>query len=499
MEKTEPWLVLEDVVKAFDDFRLGPLNWELFSGEVHMIIGENGSGKSTLMKLLAGWFSPTSGQIRIEGTPVSFKAIKDAYDRGIFYLHQEFQCFENLMVAENLFLGNLPALGRFSLFYNRNKILFKSREAFKELGITLNERSLIGELNYAERQLVSAVRGYLSPAKIVIFDEPSSVMSPAEREILFDIVRRLKEQGRIIIYISHRLDEISRIGDRVSVMDKGRLMVTQACETMDQNRLIRIMTGQVHKDRYPRLATIKKKIILSVNDLQYTPILKGINFDLREGEILGITGLMGSGRTLLANCLFGVVTPSGGSITIDGKEVRFLHPVEAMTEGISLIPEDRQKNGIFSRMDLLHNMTSASLERYRNLFFLDEAFMDEITRSYVDIMRINPGKSNDIIDQYSGGNQQKVMVSKWLMSRTKIYIMDEPTRGIDHASRLDIYNTMNDLTAKGAGIILISSEIEETLGMADRILVLSNGVIVSEMTREEATKERIIEAATSEI
>jgi len=478
---------------------LGPLNWDLQSGEVHMIVGENGSGKSTLMKLLAGWFSPTSGRILIEGKPVKFKAIKDAYDRGIFYLHQEFQCFENLMVAENLFLGNLPSLGRFSLFYNRNKILYKSREAFKELGITLSERALIGELNYAERQLVSAVRGYLSPAKIIIFDEPSSVMSPAEREILFDIVRRLKAQGRIIVYISHRLDEISRIGDRLSVMDKGRLVVTQECAAIDQNRLIRIMTGQVHKDRYPRLATKRNKIVLSVNDLQYSPILKGINFDLREGEILGITGLMGSGRTLLANCLFGVVTPTGGSITIEGKEVSFQHPVEAMSEGISLIPEDRMKNGIFSRMDLLHNMTSASLDRYRHLFFLDETFMDEITRSYVDIMRINPGKSNDIIDQYSGGNQQKVMVSKWLMSRTKIYIMDEPTRGIDHASRVDIYNTMNDLTAKGAGIILISSEIEETMGMADRILVLANGVISQEMTREEATKEGIIAAATAEI
>ncbi len=499
MSQYEPWLELVNIEKQFDGFGLGPVNLSLSSGEVHMVVGENGSGKSTLMKLIAGWFPPDEGQLLLEGTPVRFKDIRDAYKQGVFYLHQEFQCFENLSVAENLFLGNLPSLSRCPLFYNRNEIFHRGRETFNELGISLSAQTLIRNLNYAERQLVSAVRGYLSPAKVVIFDEPSSVMSPAEREILFDIVTRLKKQGRIILYISHRLDEITRIGDRVSVMDKGKLLIPQDCRRIDQNRLVRMMTGQVHKERYPRLATKKKNVILSVDDLKYEPILKGVSFDLREGEILGITGLMGSGRTLLANCLFGIVPPSGGRIAVDGEDVRFRHPEDAMARGISLIPEDRVKNGIFTKMDLLRNMTSASLDRFKNLFYLDETFMDEMTRSYVDIMKINPGKCNDIIGGYSGGNQQKVMVSKWLMSRTKIYIMDEPTRGIDQASRVDIYNTMNDLTSKGAGIILISSEIEETLGMSDRILVLSNGVISREMTREEASKEVIIEAATLEI
>ena len=393
MGYTDSWFELENVEKNFDGFDLGPVNLTLKSGEVHMIVGENGSGKSTLMKLIAGWFPPDRGRILIQGKPVAFKNIKDAYDQGIFYLHQEFQCFENLSVAENLFLGHLPSLGKFSLFFNRNEIFHRSREAFRELGISLKAQTLIADLNYAERQLVSAVRGYLSNAKIVIFDEPSSVMSPTEREILFGIVSKLKAQGRIILYISHRLDEITRIGDRVSVMDKGKLLIPQDCSSVDQNRLIRMMTGQVHKERYPRLATKKKNVILTVDDLKYDPILKGVNFDLREGEILGITGLMGSGRTLLANCLFGIATPTGGRIAVEGKDVSFRHPVDAMAQGISLIPEDRMKNGIFTRMDLLRNMTSASLDRFKNMFYLDETFMDEMTRRLCGYHENQPGEN----------------------------------------------------------------------------------------------------------
>ena len=494
--RPSPLIRLENVCKEFDGFYLDSVSIDLYPGEVHILVGENGSGKSTLMKLLAGWFPPESGTFFLKGKPARFRNLHDARKMGILYLHQEIQCFENLSVAENVFFGLMPRLWGIPQLYDSNRLLSDCGKVFRELGITILPDQILSRLGFAERQLVAAATGYVNNSEIVIFDEPSSAMSVPEREILFDIIARLKARGTAIFYISHRLDEISRVGDRVSVMQKGRITGTIVCSDVDQDGLVRLMTGDVLKKRYPRLPSKRGRVVLSVQDLKFDPILKGVSFDLRQGEILGITGLMGSGRTLLANCLFGVTTPSGGEVVVRGRPVKFNHPGDAMENGISLIPEDRIKNGIFDKHSLQRNMTSATLRRFLNRFFLDIPFMNELTREYVKIMKIVPGRQNDVIRNYSGGNQQKIMLSKWLMNRSMIYIMDEPTRGIDAASKIDIYNTMNDLVAKGAAIILISSEIEETLGMSDRILVLAGGRIAREMTWEEATKENILAAAT---
>ena len=493
-----PLLELKNIRKAFKDFRLEEVDLHLNSGEVHVLVGENGSGKSTLMKLVSGWFPTDGGAVLYKGEPVRFRTIHEAQKRGILYLHQDVQSFDNLSVAENVFFGRLPRLWGVRSFVNLDRVLADCRAVFGELGVPIDPRAPLGSLGYAERQLVAAVHGYVSEAELIVFDEPSSAMGEPDRAILFDIVSRLKHRGVGIFYVSHRMDEIRRVGDRVTVIHQGRVRATEACGDVDRMTLLRLMTGEVNRERYPRIGGKRGPVVMDVRGITKEPILKGVDFRLRRGEILGITGLMGSGRTLLANCLFGVVRPTGGRIEVNGEETSFGHPGEAMSSGISLIPEDRAENGIFHRHDLILNITSATLRRFKQRGILDDSYMRELTREYVREMRINPGNESDIMNTYSGGNQQKVMVSRWLMNRSKIYIMDEPTRGIDAASKVDIYNAMNDMVDKGASIILISSEIEEILGMSDRILVLAGGRIAAEMSREEASKEKILEYATDD-
>ena len=493
-----PILELIDISKEFDGFILDSISIDLLPGEVHILVGENGSGKSTLMKLIAGWFKPETGKIIYKQQETSFKNIHEAHKNGILYLHQEIQCFGNLSVAENVYFENLPRLWGQSKLFDTYRLFSDCSKVFRELNIDIKPELPFYKLGYAERQIIFAVKGYITDADVVIFDEPSSAMSQPEREILFEIISRLKKRNTAIFYISHRLDEIERIGDRVTVMQRGTIIGNSRSEDVNQNSLVKMMTGEVQKNRYPRLPSRKGQTVLEVRNLRFKHILKGVTFELHEGEILGITGLMGSGRTLLANCLFGETSPTSGEIRVRGQKIDFKHPLDAMKFGISLIPEDRVENGVFGKHNLLWNITSATLRRFLHRFYLDVPIMNQLSSEYVKILKIRPGKLNDLIKNYSGGNQQKTMISKWLLNRSRIYIMDEPTRGIDAATKIDIYNVMNDLVAKGAAIILISSEIEETIGMSDRILVLSGGCISKEFNWEEATKENILAAATLE-
>ncbi len=488
---------LVDVTKIFPGFALFDMSIDVRAGEAHVIVGENGSGKSSMMKLLAGWFPPDAGKVFVRDNQVGFRSMHEGQSAGVFYLHQDVQTCENLSVAENVFLGRLPT-GRFSILFDRPRMIRECGAVFQRLGIDFAVETPVASLGYAERQLVAAVRAFVSDSEIVIFDEPTSAMNDGEREILFRIVDELKRDGRAIFYISHRLDEIRRVGDRVTVIHKGRIVTTEACDRIDHEALVKMMTAEVRSDRYPRLEQTVGPTVLSVRNLTKDPILKGVSFDLRRGEILGITGLMGSGRTLLASCLFGLAKPVGGSIEINGRAVEINTPWDAMAAGISLIPEDRVENGIFRRHNLVHNVTTATLNRFLRRFFLDERYMEELTLEYAEELTIKPGNPGDVMETYSGGNQQKVLVARWLMNRSHIYIMDEPTRGIDVAARVDIYNAMNDLTTKGAAVILISSEIEEILGMSNRVLVLEGGRIAAEFPWRDASKERILEYATGD-
>jgi ribose transport system ATP-binding protein len=325
----------------------------------------------------------------------------------------------------------------------------------------------------------------VSEAKVIILDEPTATMSEKERKIFFEMLKRMRKKCRGIFYISHRMDEISTVGDRVTVLHHGRVVGTSETRAIGKEELVRLMSGNILKERYPRLDIKKEETVFSVERLEMKPILRNVSFELKKGEILGITGLMGSGRTCLASCLFGVIEPTGGKILIDRKQVKIRHPLDALKLGIALIPEDRDQNAIFHRLSLAANATIASLERFRRGLNLDEQIMGQLVQSYANQLSILPGGLDDLLFTYSGGNQQKVMI-------------DEPTRGVDITARVDIYNAIIDLVSKGAAVILISSDIEEILGMCDRTLVLSGGEIVCDLPREEASKSLILDYATNE-
>ncbi len=474
------------------DFALSRINLDVLPGEVHVIVGENGSGKSVIMKTITGLFPPDSGEIRLDGSPVRFASIHEARSAGVLYQHQDLQLFDNMSVADNVCL---ESMGR---TYSQMHSLMRCREIFDELDVGLQPSALLGTLGYAEKQLVAVIKTLATPARVVILDEPSSAMSESEREVLFRIVRALRTRGTGVFYISHRLDEIREIGDRVSVIHRGHRVATSPVHDVSRTSLVRLMTGRSHHHRYPRTEVKPGPVVLSVRHLRSDPVLSDVSFDLHKGEIIGITGLMGSGRTRLAHCLIGEQPVEAGTVTIRGRVTRITTPGEALAHGLVLVPEDRIHDALFARFDLTANVTISSLSRFRTRYGLDLPTIRDLVRDYAERLAINPGLPDDIIGEYSGGNQQKAIVARAFMNRGTIYLLDEPTRGVDVAAKVDIYNAMNDLVAKGASIILFSSEIDEILGMADRIMVLAKGRIAGEMSHAEATKEAILNLATDD-
>ncbi len=492
-------LRLQGISKNFDnEFLLDNVDLELLRGEVHIIIGENGSGKSALMKIVSGLYRRDAGSILYGDREIEFDSFHESRVEGIFYQHQDNQLFSNLSVAENVYFDRLARRRNLLSLFDRAQLQYRCGQLFEELGIGLSPAELVRRLGYAERQLLSAVKAYVSEAKIIIFDEPTAAMSEFERQIFFGLLERLKKRVLGIFYISHRMDEIKQVGDRVTVMHKGRVISTNRIHEIDRSTLLGMMIEEPHQERYPRLRIQPGKPVLKVDHLVKQPILHNVSFTLHKQEILGITGLMGSGRTLLSNCLFGIEAPDAGRISLEGRDYLFRHPVEAMNSGLSLIPENRAENGIFPPLNLLANVSIATLKRFKDRCVLNDRYMRQLSVEYVRRLGIVPGRQSDILRYYSGGNQQKVMLARWFMKRASVYVMDEPTRGVDTAAKVDIYNAMNDLISKGASVILISSEIEEILGMCDRVLVLAGGRIACDLKREEASKELILEYATDE-
>lgn len=488
---------LKNVSKRFNEsFALDTINLSLLSGEVHVIIGENGSGKTALLRLLAGLYAPDSGKFFYNGQEQQFQGFSQARQLGIMYRPQEPQLFDNLSIAENLFFDHLPRNKLSGL--DTIRLYDKTKKLLTELGITLNPQALAGTLGYAQRQLLEAAKACIGNNALVALDEPTASLAEPEREILFSIVRRLRESGASIVYVSHRLDEVLKIGDKVSVMRHGKIVDTIPIENIDKSSLVHRMTGELMTERYPRFTVPKGNALLEVQNLHSGHILRGVTFTLKKQEILGITGLMGSGRTRLAQCLFGAVEPSRGTILLDGKPVRFRSPQDALNRGIALVPEDRVENCILRSQDLVLNLTVASLRRFKKTTGLDSAHMFSLVKDYSDRIGLRPGKPGDYPEFYSGGNQQKVSVARWLAKRSRIYIFDEPTKGIDASSKVDVYNAISDMVSKGASVILVSSDMEEILGMCDRVLVLTGGKIVCDLPRDKVTQEQILEYATGE-
>lgn len=492
-----PILELKSVTKSFgEDFTLDNINISLLPGEVHVLIGENGSGKSTIMNIISGVIQQDSGRIFINRNLTDILSISNAKKHGILYIMQDTNSFNNFTVAENVFLDKMPFSGKLLKVIDYDKLFFKCQNLFDKLKIPINVREKANILGLAERQLIEFAKAYISDAKIVIFDEPSAALTNIERDILFFIIRSLKKRGVGIFYISHKLEEIKKIGDRVTVIRNGNIVGSRELSGIDNKEIIKMMTGFIHKKHYPKLDISLGPDVLSVHNLYSNNVLTNISFNLRKGEIIGITGLVGSGRTRLAHCIFGAVEPTAGTILINGKVVHLSSPADAISHGIAYVPEDRASDSIFEYLDVTHNITISSLKRFTHFGKLYTTMVGGTVRGYVKKLNINPGFSHDILASYSGGNQQKVVLAKWIMSRSKIFILDEPTRGIDVVSKVDIYNSINDLVTKGASVIFISSDIDEILGMCDRIMVLTHGQIVCQLPRHKATKEKILHYAT---
>lgn len=488
-----PALELKDINKFMsEDFSLSNINLDLFYGEVHALIGENGSGKSMIINVINGIFKKDSGKIFVDGQEIHADSVHEAKKLGIHTVLQDVALYPNLSIAENVFADKMPYKNKYLHWINFDQLIYDCKSLFQKLKISLEPEALLGSLSFAELHLIELIKAYISDARIIIFDEPTAALTPVEKEIMFRIIGELKNINKAIIYITHSLDEIETIADRVTVIYQGKIIGTRKVNETTTEEIISLMAATDDGKRYPKLELPLGKTVLSVQELSFGSVLYDINFNLRKGEILGITGLAGSGRSILAKCIFGVERPRSGHIEVNGKPVIIREPYDAIKAGIALLPEDRINNSVFGCLNLQNNVSIASLKRFIQHKVIDPYILADVSGSYIKKLSIKPGNATDIVSTYSGGNQQKMAVARWMMSRLTVYIMDEPTRGVDIASKTDIYNCMVDMVRKGASIIFISSDIDEILGMCDRILVMNSGKLVCDLPGKQATKEKIL-------
>jgi ribose transport system ATP-binding protein len=472
---------------------LDRMHFDLREGEVHVLLGENGAGKSTLMKIISGAYRKDSGQVFLQDEEVEIKGPKHAQEMGIGIIYQELNLIPHLTAGENIFLGREPCkvpgvIDQKTLFASAQQILDK-------LGVSIDARTVVNDLGGAEQQMIEVAKALSLDATILIMDEPTSALTEQEIEELFKAIRRLKTKGVSVIYISHRMEEVFEIGDRVTVFRDGLYIGTETIGEVERDELIRMMVGRSLKEQFPKRKTHPGEEILRVEGLSRHGVLKDINFSLRRGEVLGISGLMGSGRTELARAIFGVDEYHAGTIEVHGKKERFKSPRQAISRGLGFLTEDRKSQGLVLVISVKDNICLPNLDRFSRFGVVDDKLEIEVAEKFCHDLRIKTPTLNQQVVHLSGGNQQKVVLSKLLCADSDILIFDEPTRGIDVGSKVEIYELMNELTAKGAGIIMISSELPEILGMSDRILVMSDGEVGGEFTSEEATQEAILQCA----
>lgn len=475
-------------VKALDDVQL-----YVERGKVHAVMGENGAGKSTLMKILIGMYAPDSGQIIYKGQPVHFNSVHDALKAGFAMIHQELLPFPELSVAENIFMGNEPR-GLFPGWINRQKRNREAQLLLDTLGLKINVTRRMKTLGIAEMQMVEIAKALSNKAELIIMDEPTSALSDRETAVLFDMIRGLKQQGIAIIYISHKMDEILRIADTISVMRDGKYIATHPAGTISNERLISLIVGRPLDTIFEKRNVLQGEVALSVAGL-YGRKCKNISFEVRRGEILGIAGLMGAGRTEIVNALFGLEKVYAGTIAIKGKTVAIHSPKDAIRHGIGLITEDRKHTGLVLSLSVKHNITLAALKSCCRGPFIDHGREAAVADREIRKFAVKTPFANQVVNFLSGGNQQKIVLAKVLLNDPDIIILDEPTRGIDIGAKTEIYRLMNELSAQGKAIIMISSELPEVLGMSDRILVVHNGTIKAELSGREATQEEIMRHA----
>ena len=495
MTTRSPLLKMEGIDKTFPGVHaLDHVDFDLYEGEVHILLGENGAGKSTLMKILSGSLEADSGRILVQGTEIRHNTPDRASKLGIGMVYQEFSLVPTLTVAENICLGDMPrnraGLIRWGEVYRR------ARQTLETLGVDIDLRARTSSLSVAEQQLTEIARILTKDPRIVLLDEPTSALSDTEVDRLFDIIRRLQERGVGIIYISHRLDEVPRIGTRVTVMRDGHVVGTLPVEQADKDTLISMMVGRRLKEQYPKTITPPGEPILRVENLCAEPVLHDLSFEVRAGEIVGIFGLMGAGQTQLAHVLFGLEPITSGNIYIDGEPVAIRHPTGAIKRSMGLLLRDRQAS-LVPMQGLGPNITLPNVSQRPLMGLLNLREEAQTASRYVEDLSIRPPQIKRPVKFLSGGNQQKVCLARWLATGARILIVDEPTRGIDVGAKAEVFALLDRLAStQRVGIILISSEMPELLAMADRILVMRNGRFTAEYQYGEATQEMLLKSAS---
>lgn len=498
-------LEMRKITKQFPGVKaLNEVTFQVKKGQVHALCGENGAGKSTLMKVLSGLYpvGTYEGQILIDGEEKSFQSIKDAEQAGIAIIYQELALVKGLTIGENLFLGNERS--KYGII-QWNQVYQEADKWLNEVGLKrIKANQITGTLGIGQQQLVEIAKALSKNAKILILDEPTAALTEQEVAILLNILREFKKRGVTCIYISHKLNEVFDICDTVTILRDGETITTQAAADLSEDKVISYMVGRELKERFPYMPSKPGDVVLSVqnyslwsNDVTHRKVIDDISIEVRKGEILGISGLMGAGRTELMMSIFGVYAGrSQGKVSIDGKKVSIKDAQDAIREGLALVSEDRKKYGLVMNMDIMKNTSIASLKAVSKWGTINENKEIQSAKTYLQSLKIKANSIETVVGTLSGGNQQKVVLGKWLMTMPKVLILDEPTRGIDVGAKYEIYNIINELVQQGVAIIMISSELPEVLGMSHRILVLSEGKFTAEFTHEEATQEKIMYAAT---
>jgi galactose/methyl galactoside ABC transporter, ATP-binding protein MglA len=494
MENLKYVLEMENITKEFPGVKaLDNVQLKLKPGTVHALMGENGAGKSTLMKCLFGIYEKDNGKILLDGVEVNFKSTKEALENGVSMVHQELNQVLQRNVLDNIWLGRYPMKG---FFVDEKKMYEDTINIFKDLDIKVDPRKKVADLPIAERQMIEIAKAVSYKSKVIVMDEPTSSLTEKEVDHLFRIINRLKESGVAIVYISHKMEEIKMISDEITILRDGKWISTNDVSKISTEQIISMMVGRDLTERFPKKDNTVKEMILEVKNLTALnqPSIQDVSFELYKGEILGIAGLVGSKRTEIVETIFGIRPKEKGEIILNGKTVKNKNPEDAIKNGFALVTEERRSTGIFSMLDIAFNSVISNLDRYKNKFrLLKNKDMEKDTKWIVDSMRVKTPSYTTKIGSLSGGNQQKVIIGRWLLTEPEVLMLDEPTRGIDVLAKFEIYQLMIDLAKKDKGIIMISSEMPELLGVTDRILVMSNGRVAGIVKTSETNQEEIME------
>ena len=496
-ESQNPYILeMRNIFKSFGGVNaLRDVSFQCRPGTVHALVGENGAGKSTLIKILAGALLPDSGEIIFKGQKHQSFSTRKALNSGISVIYQELALVSQMTVAENIFLGREPR--KYFGIVDKKRLKIEAKKLLKQLGFEVDMDMEVGEMTVAYQQMVEIAKALSKNADLIIMDEPSAILAGHELDQLFLIIESLKKRGVTIIYISHRLEEVFRIANEVTILKDGQLVGTKPIKDLSRGELVKMMVGRTLEEVFPVSFNQLGNPVIQVEEISTNTILNKVSFKLREGEILGVAGMVGSGRTELARAIFGADPLTSGTIKIKGQDVVFKNPADAIRSKISLVPEDRKYHGLFTKLSILNNITLPILSKISRWGFTDKKKENEIVERERQIHSIDMTSGNQEVQYLSGGNQQKVVLSKSLQTIPEVIIMDEPTRGVDVGAKFEIYQLIRQLNKDGIAILMISSELPEILGLSDRILVMREGKIVAELTPNETNEEMIIEFATT--